>query len=166
VRPSRDCRPRPRRLRSDAAPDRPGPSCRTSVLYRGGSRQAPAARRAPSLACRAPVGHFEAAGTLLADLDRILQVVDPLQVVRICRVDQYADSQQDVARADLLPCEGVAARVIDDLRRIHVLIDHLHRHEVVARIRQGDRHGSRIKIKNRRGRANSLSAEILNICPA
>jgi hypothetical protein len=34
---------------------------------------------------------------------------------------------------------------------MHVLIDHLHRHEVVARIRQGDRHGPRIKIKNRRG---------------
>src|ERR1700751_3231523 len=77
------------------------------------------------LAFRVPVGHFEAAGTLLADLDRILQVVILPYVVRICRIDQYADYQQDVARADLLPGKGVAACVIGDHRRIHVLIDHL-----------------------------------------
>ncbi len=104
------------------------------------------------LACGVPVGHFEAAGTLLADLDRVLQVVDPLHVLWVCRIDQYADYQQDVARADLLPCEGVAARVIGNLRSIHVLMDHLHRHEVLARIRQADRHGPRIKIKNARGK--------------
>ena len=78
--------------------------------------------------------------------------MDPLHVVRVCRIDQYADYQNDVARVDLLPREGVAARVIDDLRRIHVLIHDLHRHEVLARIRQDDGHGPRIKIENPKGK--------------
>src|SRR5260370_15494388 len=68
----------------------------------------------------------------------ILQVVDPFHVVRICWIDQYADYQQEVARADLLACEGVAARVIVDLRLIHILIDTLHYHEPLAPIRPLD----------------------------
>jgi hypothetical protein len=78
-----DCRPRPSRLRSGAAPDRPDPWCRTFPLSRVVSSQAPEAPRALLLAHLIPVGDLELAGAPLADLDRILQGVNLLHVLRV-----------------------------------------------------------------------------------
>jgi hypothetical protein len=55
------------------------------------------------LADRVQVGSFEAAGTLLADLDRILQGVSLFNILRINRIDQRAGGHEKIARADLLP---------------------------------------------------------------
>ena len=45
----------------------------------------------------------------------------------------------------------MAARAVDDVGCVLVLVDDLHRHEAFARIGQGDRHRPRVEIEDRRG---------------
>ena len=59
-------------------------------------------------------------------------------------------ADEHIARADLLLVERVAARAVDDRRRVVVLVDHLHRHEALARIGQRDRHRPGIEIEHGR----------------
>lgn len=53
-----------------------------------------------------------------------------------------------IARADLLPGEGVVAGPIDNLEHLMILIDHDHRHEALARVGQRDRHWSGIEFEH------------------
>ena len=81
-----------------------------------------------------PVGNLEYAGTLLAHLERILQGVDLLYILRVRRIDQHAHYDKDVSRTDPLLGQGVTARAVLDRRGVLVLIDYLHRHEALARL--------------------------------
>ena len=100
-------------------------------------------------ACLVPIGDFECAGTLLARRKRILQGVDLLEILRVCRIDQHAHHDNAIPRADPLLSQGVPARPIKDRRSVLVLIDYLHHHETLAGIGQGDRHRTGVKVEHR-----------------
>src|SRR5882724_9953448 len=116
------------------------------VRYRGAEHE----KRIPDLllARRVPTGDLEAAGTRLLDLDRILQGVDLVEVLRVRRVDERADRDRDIARADLLLVERIGTRAIDHFGHVVVLIDHLHGHEAFAGIGQRDRDRPRVEVED------------------
>ena len=97
-----------------------------------------------------PVRHLEFARGRLLDLDRVLQRVDLLDVLGIDGVDQRPDRNGCVARADLLPGQRIAALAVDDFRHVVVFIDHLHRHEALAGVRQRDRDRPGVEIEDGR----------------
>ena len=66
-------------------------------------------------------------------------------------VDQRPDRDGDVARADLVLRQGVAAFAVDDFGHIVIFVDDLHRHETTARVRQRDRDRPRIEVEEGRG---------------
>jgi hypothetical protein len=59
------------------------------------------------------------------DLDRVLQGVDLLQVLRIVRVDERADGGRDVTCADLLFVDGVWPGAIVHGGHVLILVDQL-----------------------------------------
>ena len=63
-------------------------------------------------ACPIPVGDLECAGTLLAHLERILQGVDLLDILRVRGIDQHAHDDKNVSHADPLlgPSQRCAPR--------------------------------------------------------
>ena len=92
-----------------------------------------------------PVGHLKAADAAgPADLDRILQGLRLLDVLRIGRIDQRAHRSEKISCADLLSRVRVISGRVDGLQRVVVLIDHHQRHETLAGIGQRDRHRPRI----------------------
>jgi hypothetical protein len=66
----------------------------------------------------------------------------------IGRIDECADCDHDVTRADIFPRQNMRTGAVENGRYIMILVDHLHRHESLARIRQSDRHGPDIKIEH------------------
>src|SRR5260370_8207704 len=101
-------------------------------------------------ACLIPVGDFECTGTLLSHLEGVLQGVDLLDILRVCRIDHRAHYDTDVSRADPLLGQGVAARAVIDRRGVLVLIDYLHRHEALAGVGQHDCHRTGVEVEYRR----------------
>jgi len=58
-----------------------------------------------------------------------------LDILRVSRIEQYADGRQDVSRADLFFGNAVATPTIDDFMHIMILIDDDHRHEAFTCVR-------------------------------
>src|SRR6266436_2397686 len=87
-----------------------------------------------------PIGDFECTRTLLAHLERILQGVDLLDILRVCWIDHHAHHDNAISRTDPLLRQGVPARTIKDRRSILILIDDLHHHETLAGGWQRDLH--------------------------
>ena len=115
-----------------------------------------------------PIGNLEAARVFLADLDRVLQGADSLQIFLIVGVHQYADCYHQIARADLVLAVGVTARAVDDLRHVFVLVEYLHRHEALAGVGQRDRDGPGVEIEHR-GRVERVAVHaddvlVLDVC--
>lgn len=55
------------------------------------------------MACLIPIRHFEDTWTAgLLDLDRVLQGIGLLDVLRVVRIGQRPNSRYDIARADLI----------------------------------------------------------------
>src|SRR5688572_13816316 len=99
------------------------------------------------LALRIPLWHLERPWALLGELSCVLHGVYLLNVLRIIRIDQRAQRDQHVTRTDLIPVIGVTASAINHVANdIVILIDHLHRPEARAGIRQRDRYRPCIKI--------------------
>ena len=101
-------------------------------------------------ACLVPIGDFECAGTLLARRKRILQGVDLLEILRVCRIDEHAHHDDAISRTNPLLCQGVPASAIKDRRGVLVLIDYLHHHVTLARIWQRNRHRTRVEVEDRK----------------
>ena len=102
------------------------------------------------LACLIPIRRLELARSArLIDLDRVLQGMDSLHILRIVCVNQHSDAQQDIARSDPLPGEGVGSGAVIDLGRVLVLVDDLHRHEALAGVGQGYRHRAGVEVEDR-----------------
>ena len=78
---------------------------------------------------------------------RVLERVDRLHVGRVVGVHERPDRQGDVPRADLLSRERVRPRRVEDIRGVVVLVDDLHRHVPLARVRErdGDRRGVEVE---------------------
>ena len=70
--------------------------------------------------------------------------------LRIVRIDQDANGDNDVARADLLPGQRTDGGAVVDLGAVLVLVDDLHRQEALARVGQGEGHRTRIEVEHRR----------------
>jgi hypothetical protein len=67
-------------------------------------------------ACLIPVGDFERAGALLAELDRILQGVDMLDFFLVLKIEKETDNGNGITRANHLPGQRVRARPVIDRR--------------------------------------------------
>src|SRR5258707_3499638 len=101
-------------------------------------------------ACLIPLGDFECTGTLLSHLEGVLQGVDLLDILRVCRIDHRAHHYTDISRPDPLLGQGVAARAVIDPRGVLVLIDYLHRHEALAAVGQHNCHRTGVEVEYRR----------------
>jgi hypothetical protein len=88
---------------------------------------------------------------LLANLERILQGVDLLDILRVCLIDQHAHHDSSVSRTDPLLGEGMTARAVIDRWGVLVLIDYLHRHESLAGIGQRNCHRTGVEVEHRSG---------------
>jgi hypothetical protein len=97
-----------------------------------------------------PIGDGKLPRRSLAGGDRVLQGVDCLDIFGIGRIDESADRDNDVTRADIFLRQDMCAGAIKHRRHIMILVDDLHRHESLAGIRQSDCHGSSIEIEHRR----------------
>lgn len=103
----------------------------------------------PLLADRVEIWNFKLAGTLLLNLDSVLQGVNLFHVSGVLRIDQNADSQQTIPGTQLFPRHPVTAGAVVHRMGVVILIDHLYRHEAVAGIRQRDNHGPRVEVEHR-----------------
>ena len=101
-------------------------------------------------ACLIPIGGFERAGAFLAELDRILQGVDLPDILLAREIDQETDDGNSIARANHLPGKSVSARAVIGGWGVLILIDDLHPHVALARLRQRDRHPPGIEVDNRK----------------
>ena len=102
------------------------------------------------LARRVPVGDGKRArAARLLDPDRILERANGVDVLRTVGVYEDAHRRQRIARADRLPAQRRGAGPVDDLDRVVVLIDDLHRDKALAGLRQRDRDGSGVEIEHR-----------------
>src|SRR5260221_14001540 len=79
-----------------------------------------------------PIGDFECTRTLLTHLEHILQGLDLLDILRVCRIDQHAHHDNAISRTDPLLGQGVPACTIKGRRGILILIDYLHHHETLG----------------------------------
>src|SRR5882724_10744750 len=95
-------------------------------------------------------GDFERAGAFLAEPDRILQGVDLPDILLVREIDQETDDGNSIARANHLPGKSVSARAVIGGRGVLILIDDLHPHVALARLRQRDRHPPGIEVDNRK----------------
>ena len=86
----------------------------------------------------------------LADLDRVLQRADGFDVLRIVRVDENAHRDDDVSGANPVLAQRMDAGAVDDLGRVLVFVDHLHRQEALAGVRKRDRDRTGVEIEHRR----------------
>lgn len=91
---------------------------------------------------------FEPAGALLAKADRILQSMDLPDVFRVRKIDKVTDHGNGIARADHFPSQSVSAGAVIGNAGVLILIDDLHRHEALTRLRQRNRHWA-IRTTNR-----------------
>ena len=97
-----------------------------------------------------PIGDREGPGPAgLADIDRILQRVDRLDVLGVVGIDEDANGDNDIARADLVLGERTDGSAVVDLGAVLVFVDRLHRQEALARVGQGEGHRTRIEIEHR-----------------
>ncbi len=69
-------------------------------------------------------------------------------VFRVGGVDQNTEPHENVACADFCSGEIVITGGVIDFVNIVVFVDHYHRHEAIARFRQGDPHRSRVEIEH------------------
>ena len=76
--------------------------------------------------------------------------MDSLHILRVVRVNQRPDGDQDIACPDLILGEGVASGAVIDLGSILVLVNDLHRHEPLAGVGQGHLHRARPEVEDRR----------------
>ncbi len=74
-----------------------------------------------------------------------------LDVLGIVRVNQCAHGDKHVACADILFRQSMCAGAIEDRWHIVILVDHLHRHEALARIGERNRDRAGIEIEHRLG---------------
>ena len=86
----------------------------------------------------------------LADLDRVLQRADGFDVLRIVRVDENAHRDDDVSDANPVLAQRMDAGAVDDLGRVLVFVDHLHRQEALAGVRKRDGDRTGVEIEHRR----------------
>ena len=70
---------------------------------------------------------------------------------------QRNHAQSDLARADLLPTEGVRSLAVGHHGHVVILVDDHHRHEALARIGQRDRHPPGIKVEHRQQRIERVA---------
>ena len=54
----------------------------------------------------------------LLDLDQVLQGMHRVEILRVVGIDECAKGHDEVARSDALPRECMAARAIEDARRV------------------------------------------------
>jgi hypothetical protein len=87
-----------------------------------------------------PVRQFKLPGFFLADCDRILKLVNLIEVLGIVGVDQGADRHQDIAGADILLGERVRLCVVSDGGDIMIFIDDHEGHKTLAGVGERDRH--------------------------
>ena len=100
----------------------------------------PAGPRAPSSGSPDPNRHLELARAAgLLDFHFILQSMNVGHILGIARIDQCSHANQHITGADFFLGQDMGACAVIDLGRILISIDHLHRHEALARIGQRDR---------------------------
>ncbi len=75
------------------------------------------------LACLVPAWRREIAGAILAYLDCVLQRMDLVDIPGVGRIDESANGNDHIARADLLLCKGMGAGAVGHCRYIVILID-------------------------------------------
>jgi hypothetical protein len=74
-------------------------------------------------ACLIPVPQFKLPDFVLPDFDRILKLVDLVQVLRIIGIDQCADCHPDITGSDILLGKRVRLGVVSDVGDIMMFID-------------------------------------------
>src|SRR6516225_5622442 len=84
----------------------------------------------------------------LAELDCILQGVDLPDILLIREIDKETNDGNGIACADHCPRQSVNARAVIGGRSVLILIDDLHPHEVLAGLRQRNRHRPGIEVDN------------------
>jgi len=94
--------------------------------------------------------NIECTRTLLAHLERILQGVDLLDILRVCRIDQRAHHDNAKIAYRPPPWSGMVAGTVIDRSGVLVLIGDLHHHEMLAGVGQHDYHRTGIEIENRK----------------
>ncbi len=144
----------PGRARADQAPHRidraSRPEHALGVGERLGQRHESGAH--VDLARRVPVRNAKDAGPArLIDLDGVLQGAHGRDVLGIVGVDENAHDGENIARADPLLRQRKAAGAVDDLGRVGVLVDRLHRQDAPPRVRQRDRRRARVEIEHGAG---------------
>jgi hypothetical protein len=98
-----------------------------------------------------PVRESELAGTFLADLNRVLKLVNFVEVLRVVGIDQGADDDHHVTSAHILFGERVRRVVVGDEGDIMVVVDDLQRHKALAGIRERDRDWPGCKVEHAEG---------------